>query len=336
MNTYYSNIDAVICWVDSGDPKHRQKLASYRNVQFGDTTAPDDIAGDTRFKSENEIYCCLGSILRHAPFIRKIFIVTDNQQPDLDTFLAENFPENRTPIEIVDHTTIFKGYEEYLPVFNSLSIETFLYRIPGLSERFVYFNDDMSLIRPATPETWFDDKGRTVAYGTFMDSRLLNLLRKIKPSKNGHKTFGFKDSMINGLPLIGVKGKFFGLGHTPYALTKSFFESFYSEHPEYALINIRHKFRDPSQFNPQCLYYNAMLKEGKCITKDYRKFTICIKPCSCSIKHLKHKLDMYDKNKDLKFFCVNSLDQAEKPIRDYVLTWLQNATGSFISEIKTK
>ena len=38
--------------------------------------------------------------------------------------------------------------DEYRPAFSSHPIELNLHRIKGLSERFVYFNDDMYLLRP--------------------------------------------------------------------------------------------------------------------------------------------------------------------------------------------
>ena len=44
---------------------------------------------------------------------------------------------------------------QYLPTYNSHTIELNLHRIPGLSENFVYFNDDVFLIRPVTPQHFF-------------------------------------------------------------------------------------------------------------------------------------------------------------------------------------
>ncbi len=44
---------------------------------------------------------------------------------------------------------------DYLPTFSSHPIELNLHRIKGLSERFVYFNDDTFLIRPVLQEDFF-------------------------------------------------------------------------------------------------------------------------------------------------------------------------------------
>ena len=88
----------------------------------------------------------LRSVEMYAPWIRKIFIVTDNQVPKwLDT--------SNPKIRIVDHKEILP--EVSLPCFNSRLIEHFLYKIPGLSEHFLYANDDMFINRPVTPATFF-------------------------------------------------------------------------------------------------------------------------------------------------------------------------------------
>jgi hypothetical protein len=50
-------------------------------------------------------------------------------------------------ISLVTHEQIFSD-PNLLPVFNSNAIESQLHRIPGLSRRFLYMNDDIFLCRP--------------------------------------------------------------------------------------------------------------------------------------------------------------------------------------------
>lgn len=79
----------------------------------------------------------------YAPWINKIFIVTDNQIPDwLDT--------NHPKIRIIDHKEIMP--EECLPCFNSNAIETCIDNITELSEYFLYANDDMFFSSPVKPD----------------------------------------------------------------------------------------------------------------------------------------------------------------------------------------
>src|SRR5690606_6238916 len=95
---------------------------------------------------------CLRSIRKFAPWIRTIYLVTDQQCPG---FLAPKV-KSKLGVELVDHKEVFKGYENVLPTFNSLSIETALYRIPGLSSKFIYFNDDFVLVAPVDKGDFFE------------------------------------------------------------------------------------------------------------------------------------------------------------------------------------
>ena len=114
-------IDAVLLWVDGNDPVLTAKRSKYAPA---DALKMSDVAGATRYANVGEIFWCIASLNRFASFLHKIYIITDGQDPHLDPFLEKNFPSGHIPYEIVDHKTIFKGYEEYLPVFNSTSIET--------------------------------------------------------------------------------------------------------------------------------------------------------------------------------------------------------------------
>ena len=135
-------VDAVITWVNGNDSAHKAKMNPY----ISDKKELNSKKTKMRYGQVNEIEFVVKSIVKNAKFVRNIFIVTDNQTP---LFLKDekqakkDFPN----ILIVDHKTIFEGYNQYLPTFNSLSIESLLYKIPGLSEHFLYFNDDFLLLK---------------------------------------------------------------------------------------------------------------------------------------------------------------------------------------------
>ena len=61
--------------------------------------------------------------------------------PAIDPDSAERYN-----VRLVDHREIFRGHKELLPTFNSLAIESMVWRIKGLAERFLYFNDDVMLV----------------------------------------------------------------------------------------------------------------------------------------------------------------------------------------------
>lgn len=135
------DIDLVYLWVNGSDPKWIAK----HNACIGEVTnAEANCKG--RYQDNDELKYSLRSVELYAPWIRKIFIVTDDQVPAwLDTANPK--------IQVVDHTEILPP--ECLPCFNSRIIEHHLYRIPGLSEHFLYANDDMYINRPVRPEDFF-------------------------------------------------------------------------------------------------------------------------------------------------------------------------------------
>src|SRR6478609_10456213 len=95
-------VDAVITWVDGADPVHKAKLDSYLMQIGGERPRA---ASPARFHNSGEIDFCVTSLLRFAPWIRTIFIVSDEQQPDLINVLKNTEYEHR--VVVVDHKEIF-------------------------------------------------------------------------------------------------------------------------------------------------------------------------------------------------------------------------------------
>ena len=131
--------DFIYLWVDGNDPKWLEKKRRHGG---------DAISSIGRYVDNQELKYSLRSVEKHIPWIRKIFIVTDNQTPKfLDT--------KHSKIEIVDHTEIIP--KEYLPSFNSSVIEHFIHNIPNLSEHFLFSNDDIFLNADVTSNFFFQD-----------------------------------------------------------------------------------------------------------------------------------------------------------------------------------
>lgn len=312
-------IDVVISWVDGNDPAHKNKIQPYLSSKVRKS---EDIAGATRYGSVGEIFYCVASIFRFAPFVRKIFIITDNQNPNLDIFIQKNFPESTIEIEIVDHSILFSGYEHVLPVFNSRAIETCTFRIPGLSENYVYFNDDFFLVRPIMPEYWYRND-HIVAYGHWRSILLDKLLWLIKPLKNGHKPVGFKDSMLLSALKLKRRWTYFHLEHMPHPLKKSMLEDFFTKNPTYFLSNISHKFRSAKQFNTQALYYMLMFDANKANLTPTNNVFLYLKPVNRGTGYITRKLSTFEQQKDIKFCCMGSLDMATEADRKELLLWMQ-------------
>lgn len=164
------DIDLVYLWVDGSDPKWIAK----RNACIGESAEIDKNCKG-RYADSGELKYSLRSVEKYAPWIRKIFIVTDNQIPK---WLDVSNPK----IRIVDHAEILPV--ECLPCFNSTIIEHHLHRIPGLSEYFLYANDDMLINRPVSPETFFAEDLLPKIRFNRRPFRRLTLFFKKKPWSN--------------------------------------------------------------------------------------------------------------------------------------------------------
>lgn len=140
------DVDLVYLWVDGNDPVWQAK----HNAFIGKTEESSPINCKGRYANNDELKYSLRSVETYAPWIRTIFIVTDNQVPEwLDI--------SNTKVKIIDHKDIMPA--ESLPCFNSALIEHFLYKIPGLAEHFLLANDDMYLNKAVTVDDFFTKEG---------------------------------------------------------------------------------------------------------------------------------------------------------------------------------
>lgn len=314
-------IDAVIAWVDGNDPAFIKKREKY--TENKEDLKRDDIAGPLRFTEAGEIEFCLSSILTFAPFFRNIFIITDNQIPPIAGLLEKNFPDQAHKIKIVDHSVIFRGYEKYLPVFNANGIETMMWRIPGLAEHFVYFNDDFFLAAPVKVSDFFDKEGNPIANAKIYKAFWLRVLKFLKPSRHGHKEFGFKDMMLNSAD-YACKSVVPVIGHTPHPLRKSYVASVYEAHPELIDINLRHRFRDPEQFQTQVLTY-LLTPHSR---RDYSDVLLFMKPKAGRKGYIERKLKEGDSKPHLLFGCMNSYFETTPEERKMFREWLDRRMKS--------
>lgn len=134
-------IDFVIPWVDGSDPAWiKEKQLYSNNIQ------KEDDGRDIRFRDWGTLKYWFRGVERYAPWVRKIHFVTWGHLPE---WLNTNTPK----LHIVNHRDYIPA--EYLPTFNSHVIELNMHRIPDLSEQFVYFNDDIFILRSMKQEDFF-------------------------------------------------------------------------------------------------------------------------------------------------------------------------------------
>lgn len=317
-------IDVVIAWVDGSDPVLNEKRM---NFFMGEKHTNSSGARPTRFASNNEIKYCILSIMKFAPFVRNIFIVTDGQDPIVYEDVSRYFPERLNSIRIVDHKEIFKGYEKYLPTFNSTSIETMIWRIEGLSENFVYFNDDFFLVRGVQPEDWFVNNS-PVLRGKWMiapikkviKNKILRAYHKFFLNSEYQVKFSFYVGQWNAAKLLGRKFTYFFNCHTPYVFNKKVFEQYFKDNQPVMLKNISYRFRNQDQFNLTTLANHLEIIEGnRNFAKINRGYIV---PSYYSRKQLIKRMKRCEVDPNIKSVCVQSLDTASKEEQDMIFAWM--------------
>ncbi|MEU9289204.1 stealth conserved region 3 domain-containing protein [Streptomyces sp. NPDC048275] len=143
-------VDAVYTWVNGADVAWLERKNAVLAAMGMETE--DAATSAARFRDRDELRYSLRSIDMYAPWIRNIYLVTDQQVPD---WLDLSHPR----VRVVDHTEIF-GDRGALPTYNSHAIESQLHRIDGLAEHFLYFNDDVFVGRTVRPDMFFLGNGQ--------------------------------------------------------------------------------------------------------------------------------------------------------------------------------
>ena len=134
-------IDIVIPWVDGSDPVWQADHAKYRASKSADNHP-------ARYREWGLFRYWFRGIEQNAPWVRKVHLLTYGHLP---AWLEPDHPK----LHIVNHRDFIP--EEYLPTFSSHTIELNMHRIPDLAEHFLYFNDDVYLMKPSQPEDFFRD-----------------------------------------------------------------------------------------------------------------------------------------------------------------------------------
>lgn len=136
-------VDLVYLWVAGQDPAHHAKRNHWLE-QYG--LSPKVFNPSVRYVEDDELRYALRSVERHAPWVRRVVLVTDAQVP---AWLDRANPR----VTVVDHTEFMDP--AWLPTFNSQVIESQLHNVPGLAEHFVVCDDDMFFGAPCRPSDFF-------------------------------------------------------------------------------------------------------------------------------------------------------------------------------------
>ncbi len=260
-------IDIVIPWVDSSDPKWIADHDRYTADRNSDNSP-------ARYREWDVFRYWFRGIEKNAPWVRYIHLVTYGHLP---AWLDTTHPKLR----IVRHEDYIP--EDFLPTFSSHTIEVNMHRIPDLAEQFIYFNDDVYLMKKTVPEDFFQDglPRDTAVLGVikntdvsnFMPYIMLNMMGIINMNfskrqvikENFSKWFypGYGKQMLNNLYLLPW-GYFTGFRnfHTCVAYRKETFETVWGKYGPTLEQTCAHKFRSREDVN-QYLFRYWQLASGK-------------------------------------------------------------------------
>jgi len=314
-------VDAVITWVDGNDKIWQEKINTYSEKKINFSSEKHK----RRYNSIGEIDIAITSIIKFAPFIKNIFLVTDNQSPKSFDSLKTLAKAQNINLELIDHKVIFDGYHQYLPCFNSCSIGSMLFRIPNLSEHFVIFNDDTFLMRPVSINDFFIN-GQPVLRGAwqkFNEDRIIRTCyKKIqgflgKPKKTGG--YSFKKLQQNSAKLAKTD-RYLRRFHTPVCLRKSTLENFFKTNKTRLEANIKHRFRNENQFIISSLSEHLEIKNK---TFHFRKNAQLTYFRNYKKLYLtKWKLKKFESNNNKIFITFQSLDMADDTSLKFILKWI--------------
>lgn len=251
-------IDVVIPWVDGSDPNWQ----AIKN-EYNPNHSSDD--GVNRYRDWDLLKYWFRGVQKYMPWVNQIHFVTWGHVPE---WLDKNNPK----LNIVNHRDYIP--KEYLPVFSSHPIELNMHKIEGLSEHFIYFNDDTYVVDCLQPEDFFKDGlpvdtvtevplrfnpgGIDSIIGNDMMIINKNFDKKTVVREHRKKWYSLRalKATIKNLYMKPVKGfSAFDNPHLPMPFLKMTFTEVWEREEQILKDTSSHRFRDNSDVNSWLFRY---------------------------------------------------------------------------------
>lgn len=314
--------DFVITWVDGNDPDWQAEKRNYTTSGLADNRTE-------RYRDWENLKYWFRGIELYAPWVKNIYFVTWGHLPG---WLNTNHPK----LHIVKHTDFIP--EKYLPTYNSHTIELNLHRIPGLSENFVYFNDDVFIIRPVTPKTFFQNSkpcdmlalqpvvanpanpvmSHIFLNNTLVLSKYFKKRENIKKQWKNYYKIGYP-VMYFGYNLLELAFPLFSGFYTTHGaspLVKSTYETLWQKEYETFDTTCMHKFRHSDDIN------QYLLREWQKLTGNFTPRNVCCHFQYFNVSSDNRKLLSAIKKQKTEMICINDandkidFDAAKQQIND--------------------
>jgi len=239
-------MDAVIIWSDVDDPVYRVR----RLLTLPEKRRQSDLlVQPPKMKGTKDIHYNVASLISCAPFIRRIFIVTNSEDKGLKLFLKRKFPLDRTPINFVSHKMLFDGFNVPLPVVDPVALESMIWKIPCLDDEFLLLDAGWMIVSP-------------MEISDFVDGDKF-ILRGATVKKVPRRILRSKDRLRINAALACGADKYVICPESPMVLSKTFFEDFFRERPDLLELNITAPLGSPNQMDIPSLCWSWLLKEGR-------------------------------------------------------------------------
>ncbi|MEE2031340.1 stealth family protein [Rhodococcus chondri] len=276
-------IDLIFSWVDGSSKAFQAKRAKLMQtyvVGEGDDSA-------ARYRQINELKYALRSVHMYAPWVRRIFVATDSDRPE---WLADD-----------DRVTFVRSEEFFtdrsvLPTHNSQAVEAQLHHIPGLSEHFIYSNDDMFFGRAVSPLVFFSPAGI---------SKFIEADTRIGLGRNHTERSGFENSARVNRQLLRER---FGvtitrhLEHAPAPLRKSIVSEMEREFADEFAATAGSPFRAVDNISvTNSFYHYYALLTGRAVPQTSAR----VKYVDTTARSGLRELDTLLAKRKMDFFCLN-------------------------------
>jgi len=277
------DIDMVFSWVDGTDVEFQRARA--RRMKSYVVGEGDD--HEARFRQLDELRYALRSVHIFAPWVRRIFIVTDSPQPH---WLADQ------PKVTVVRSEEFFVDPSVLPTHNSHAVESQLHHIPGIAEHFLYSNDDMFFGRPVSPDMFFSPGG----VSKFVEATTRIGLGSPNPLRSG-----FENAARVNRTLLADR---FGvtitrhLEHSAAPLTRSVMLELEAEFPEDFRRTAASRFRASTDVSvTNSLYHYYALLTGRAVVQEHAK----VRYVDTTMRHGLVAMEKLLAKRNVDMFCLN-------------------------------
>ena len=283
------DIDMVFSWVDGTSSEFQRARARHMEAYV----VGDGDDSEARYRQIDELRYALRSVNLYAPWIRRIFIVTDSPRP---AWLAEH------PRVTIVRSEEFFADVSVLPTHNSHAVESQLHHIDGLSEHFIYSNDDMFFGRPVRPEMFFSPGGVT---------KFIEATTRIGLGEPDAQRSGFENAARVNRSLLRER---FGrtttrhLEHAATPLRRSVLAELEAEFPEAFARTAASAFRSSTDISvTNSLYHYYALMTGRAVVQT----EATVRYVETTLKNAAGEMDRLLKRRDYDFFCLNDGSKPE-------------------------